>query len=390
MEIKNLGKVKNRILKAIKNDERIILYGDADLDGTASVVILEWAIQELGGKASQVYFVDREKQGYGINKTALRYLKKYTPCLLIAMDLGITNFEETEIAKKLGFEVIIIDHHIPLGKVPKADIVVDPKQKTDNYKFKDLCATGIVYRLARILLQDKLSSDLDNSFLELTALATIADMMAQEQENKDYIEKGIKSLDSTENLGLQVLLDMNFLKGMEQQEKIRKITSILNVTGIKNNLTGAYVFLNLKSERQAKALADKLVREKQQRYFFIKSVTQEIENKISKNNEKPIIFEGNAGWSNTIIGTVASKICNKYQKPVFIVNKMMGKSIGTVRMPKDMDAVKTMSACSDLLVSFGGHAPAAGFTIQNKNLTKFEKCLIMNYKTYFFAPKINF
>ncbi|MEA3296081.1 MAG: DHH family phosphoesterase [Patescibacteria group bacterium] len=375
MEIKNLAKTKNRILKAIKNNERIILYGDADLDGTASVVILEWAIQEIKGKVSQVFFVDREKQGYGINKTALRYLKKYAPALFIAMDLGITNFEEIEIAKKLGFEVIIIDHHIPLGKVPKADIVVDPKQKNDNYKFKDLCASGIVYRLARILLKDKLTADLDNSFLELTALATIADMMPKEQENKDYIEKGIRSLDNTENLGLRILLDMNFLRGLEQQEKIHKITSILNVSGIKNNLTGAYVFLNLKSEKQAKAIADRLVKEKQQRYFFIKSVTQEIENRISNNNEKSVIFESNVGWPNTIIGTVASKICAKYQKPVFIVNKMPSKSIGTVRMPKNMDAVKAMSACADLLVTFGGHAPAAGFTVQNKNLAKFEKCL---------------
>ncbi len=380
MEIRNLVKTKNRILKAIKNNERIILYGDSDLDGTVSVVVLEWAIQALGGKVSEVYFVDRIKQGYGINKIALKYLKKYTPCLLIAMDLGITNFEETEIAKKLGFEVIIIDHHIPLGKVPKANIVVDPKQKNDNYKFKDLCASGIVYRLARILLEDKLNSDLDNSFLELTALATIADMMPQEQENKDYIEKGVKSLDNTENLGLRVLLNMNFLKEMEQQEKIHKITSILNVTGIKNNLTGAYVFLNLKSEKQAKILADKLVREKQQRYFFIKSVVMEIENRISKINDKLIVFEGNVGWTNTIIGTVASKICNKYQKPVFIFNRMRGKSIGTVRMPKNMDAVKAMSACSDLLVTFGGHAPAAGFAIQNKNLAKFEKSLIKYFE----------
>ena len=185
MEIKNLKKVANRIKKAIKLKEKIILYGDADLDGIASVIVLEETIKNLGGKIQAVYFPDREIEGYGINETALNYLKKFSPALFIALDLGIGNFKEIESAKKFGFEVIIIDHHKVLGnKIPKASLVVDPKQKQDKYPFKGLATAGIAFRLSKLLLGDVFSENLKNSFLELVALATIADMMPQENENE--------------------------------------------------------------------------------------------------------------------------------------------------------------------------------------------------------------
>ena len=128
-EIKNLKKAADRIKKAIKSKEKIILYGDADLDGTSSVVILEETIKNLGGKVTTAYFPDREKEGYGLNEKALDYLKPIAPALIITVDCGIGNFKEVKIAKKIGFEVIVIDHHEPLDSLPEASIVVDPKQK---------------------------------------------------------------------------------------------------------------------------------------------------------------------------------------------------------------------------------------------------------------------
>ena len=128
-EIKNLKKAANRILKAIKSKEKIILYGDADLDGITSVIILQETIKNLRGEVTSVYFPDRENEGYGINKTALNILKDIAPALLISLDLGIGNVEEVKLAKKLGFEVIIIDHHELLYEPPEASIIVDPKQE---------------------------------------------------------------------------------------------------------------------------------------------------------------------------------------------------------------------------------------------------------------------
>jgi len=201
-EIKNLKKVADRIKKAVKNKEKIILYGDADLDGSGSVIILEESIKNLGGEVSAVYFPDRTIEGYGLNEKALDTLKNFSPALLIISDCGIGNIKEIDIAKKMGFETIIIDHHEVLEKLPKASIIVDPKQKGDKYPFKSFSAAGVVFKLAELLLEDQLNDSLKRNFLELVALATIADMMPQEKENKVYIEEGLKSFENSWRPGI--------------------------------------------------------------------------------------------------------------------------------------------------------------------------------------------
>lgn len=374
-EIKNLKKASNRILKAIKNKEKIIIYGDADLDGTASVVILEEAIKNLKGNIAAVYFVDRENEGYGINKNALTFLKPFAPALLIALDLGITNFEEVKIAKKIGLKTIIIDHHQVIGSLPDASIIVDPKQKGDNYPFKEFAATGLVYKLVKVMLKDKMSNSLDNSFLELVALATIADMMPREEDNKIYIEKGLQSLKNTQRIGLKVFFEIKSLKNLKEKEKVQKIVSTLNVSEIKNHLTEAYLLFACQNKRKAKNLVEKLLDRNEARRFQIKDIVEQVEEKILDRPDS-IIFEGDIGWPNALIGSVASRVCNKHKKPCFIFNEKKEKSIGAVRMPSGIDAVKAMKSCQKLLVTFGGHAPAAGFTIKNENLEKFRKCLI--------------
>ena len=163
-KIKNIEKAAERIKKAVQNKERIILYGDSDLDGISSVVILEEAIKGLGGHVDCAFFPDRETDGYGINLKALDMLKDKVPALLITLDLGIGNIEEVDIANKMGFEVIIIDHHEVLFGVPNASIIVDPKQKDDDYPFKGLANVGIAYNLCMELVGQETSQSLKNSF----------------------------------------------------------------------------------------------------------------------------------------------------------------------------------------------------------------------------------
>ena len=128
-EIKNLKKTTQRILKAVQNKEKIILYGDADMDGVASVILFQETLMNLGARVSEIYFPDREEEGYGLNEKALQYLKEKTPALLIILDCGISNFEEMKLANKMGFEIIIIDHHVVLEKLPEASIIINPKQE---------------------------------------------------------------------------------------------------------------------------------------------------------------------------------------------------------------------------------------------------------------------
>ncbi|MBI1866310.1 MAG: DHH family phosphoesterase, partial [Candidatus Staskawiczbacteria bacterium] len=225
-KIKNLEKVAERIKKAVLNKERIILYGDSDLDGISSVVILEETIKNLGGEISAVFFPDREVDGYGVNAKALDILKDKAPALFITLDLGIGNVKEVEIAKKLGFEVIIIDHHETLNGIPDTPLIIDPKQKDDNYSFKGLANVGVTFRLCEEILSDKISENLRNSLLELAALGTISDMVPQTDENQKIIEEGLRSLKNTFRPALRAFLDI-LGEGYVFQGALQKIISAL-------------------------------------------------------------------------------------------------------------------------------------------------------------------
>lgn len=381
MEIKNLKKAAERIKKAIKNKEKIILYGDADLDGAASVIILEESIKNLGGEAVKVYFPDRETEGYGLNRQALNLLKNEKPALLILLDCGISNFEETKLAKKMGFEIIIIDHHEVLDKLPTASIIVDPKQPKDKYIFKGLATAGIVFRLSKLLFAKKFFQRLKESFLELAALATIADMMPQTNENKILIEEGLKSLRKTFRPGLKVFQEIDNLKYQSTGELVQKTISAMNSNERKENLNGIYLLLTSSDKKTAKVLAEDLLEQGYQRHREIREITIEVEGRVFKKTKEPVVFEGSSFWRLSLLGSVASRICQKYRKPTFIFKKKEKESMGAVRTPQGVSGVDAMKSCSKLLKAFGGHPLAAGFTVKNENLEKFKKRLMKYFSS---------
>jgi single-stranded-DNA-specific exonuclease len=381
MEIKNLEKAAKRISRAIKNGERIILYGDADLDGVSSVIILKETIKNLNGKISAIYFPDRENEGYGITKKGLMTLKNFSPALFIAFDLGIGNFKEVKIAKKFGFEVIIIDHHEILDKLPQVSILVDPKQKGDKYPFKGLATAGISFKLSRILLGEKLTKKLRENFLELVALATIADMMPRLEENQLFIEEGLESLRNTWRPGLKAFFSTeDFRNQLNLKEMSQKIISSLNASDKIDHLNEIYLLLTEKDERKAEDLAKKLLEKGHQRQIRIREIVNEIEEKLLEKMKEKVIFEGSDIWSLTLLGGVASRICKEYQTPTFLFKIGKEESQGAVRVPAKLDSVKLMQKCSKFLETYGGHPQASGFRIKNKNLEKFKECLIFQIK----------
>jgi single-stranded-DNA-specific exonuclease len=301
-QIKNLEKSAERIKKAIKNGEKIILYSDADLDGVTSAVILKETIKNLGGKISAIYFPDREKDGYGLNKAGIEFLKKFSPALLILLDLGIGNFEEVKMAKKF-FEVIIVDHHEILGKIPAANIVVDPKQKGDKYQFKDLATVGITFKLSEVLLKEKMSQELRKSFLELVALGTIADLMPQSNENEIFIKEGIESIQNSFRPGIRAFFEMEEFKNLDLNQKISKLTSILNVRVNEKSTPSAFKLFTSSSVKEAESLIYDLLEKKEERKKKVKKILEEIEKKLG--NEK-LIFEGSENWDFSSLGNVAS------------------------------------------------------------------------------------
>jgi single-stranded-DNA-specific exonuclease len=373
-EIKNIEKAAERIKKAVQNKERIILYGDSDLDGISSVVILEEAIKSLGGKIESAFFPDREKDGYGINLNALNMLKDKAPALFITLDLGIGNVNEVYEANKMGFEVIIVDHHETLFGVPEASVIVDPKQESDNYSFKGLANVGVTYNLCTELLGNDISKNLKNSFLELAALGTIADMVPQVEQNQEIIEQGLRSLKNTFRPALRAFLDI-LGNGEVFEGSLPKIISALNAAESTNFENESYALLTCSSLAKCKEIAQMLLDKNSYKQQRVKNIVQEIDRRISQKLDEPIIFEGDPSWSLTLAGSVASIVCNKYEKPSFIFKKGDAESCGSVRNPKGTNSVDAMKTCADFLMTYGGHAQASGFRLKNENLEKFHRCL---------------
>jgi len=386
-EIKNLKKAAERIKKAVKNKEKIILYGDADLDGISSVIILKEAIKNLGGKVTAVYFPDREVEGYGLNEDALNYLKQYSPALLLVLDCGIGNLSEVKLAKKMGFEVVIVDHHEPLKKLPQAQIIVNPKQKGDRYPFKVFAAAGVVFKLAEVLLKEKLSSFLKKDLLVLAALATMADMMPQEKDNAEILDEGLPSIKNALRPGLRAFLETDLLNRENSRQLAQKIISACHAGGTKNHLNEGYLLLSEISLEKAETLAQDLLLRAHSRQMKIKEITGEMEKKILNQKEEPIIFEENKDCAVLMLGPVAGKICQIFQKPVFLYNQRKDTCQGAVRTPEGVDGVKAMMRCEAILETYGGHPQAGGFRIKSKNLKQFKNCLLKYFKNRVFAKQ---
>lgn len=377
-EIKNLKKAASRILKAVEKKEKIIIYGDADLDGVASVIILKETLKNLGGIISAIYFPDREIEGYGITEKGLNFLKRFSPSLLVALDLGIGNFKEVKLAKKFGFEIIIIDHHEILDKLPEAKIIVDPKQKGDKYSFKDLAAVGVVFKLTELLLEGKMTENLRKSFLELVALATVADMMPREEENKIFIEEGLEDLENSWRPGVRAFFqteELNHYSNLNQ--KVSKIISLSNIRDVEQNLPASFRLLDSSSIEESKGLIQKLIEKSKVRSKKINEIVETVKERLMR-KEASIVFEGDSDWEFTLISSVASIICQKYQKPTFIFKILEKESQGTVRAPSEINSVALMKKCKKYLMTYGGHPRASGFRIKNENLDKFKECLMKN------------
>jgi single-stranded-DNA-specific exonuclease len=376
IEIKNLEKAAKRIAHAVKNKEKIIAYADADLDGVCSAIIFEETVKNLGGEVSEIYFPDREIEGYGINKSGLNCLKKFAPALFVSLDCGIGNFKEVEMANKMGFEVIIVDHHIILDKLPNASIIVDPKQKGDKYPFKGFANVGITFKLAQACLGKKMTDILKRNFLELTAIATIADMMPREDENEIMITEGLNYLESSWRPGLQALLESPDLDNLKLIEKVYKINSFLNIRDIGSRMPGAFRLLTALSKEEAKEMLQNVYSKALEKKERIAQIKEEIKIRLKNNQPSPIIFEGDSKWELVLLGVIASYLSSEFQKPVFLYKKLDKESHGSVRSPNSFNVVEAMTTYSKGLVTYGGHPQAAGFRIKNEKLEEFKETLI--------------
>jgi len=386
MSIKNLQKAGEKIYSAARGKGRgqsasaaddspkIILYGDADTDGAVSTYLLEHTLRIINSDLDlEIYIPDRETEGYGLNHQALDYFEEQQEDydLMIMVDCGIGNVEEVDRAKKMGMDVVIIDHHEAPEKTPEASVIVDPKQEEDP-DFRDYAASGLVYRLTEFLLEH---TDQEPQYVELAAIATLADRMPLEKDNKEIVQEGVEALNRTLHTGLRALMAVVDFQTPANKQKVREeLLPILGASDVEDHLSQTYKLLKTQDIEEAQAIVGTLMDNRERSSKELNEMFNEIKSRVNADDQ--IIFEGDPSWKVALAGAVATKVRREFDKPTFIFKKGEEQSRGGVRVPEGEDAVAAMDSCQELLEQYGGHAPAAGFTVPNENLEEFKKSLI--------------
>lgn len=381
MLMKDMDKAINRIKIALTGNEKITIYGDYDVDGITSCAIMMKLLKKLGGDVDY-YVPSRIDEGYGLNKSAIEKIGKKGTNLIITVDNGISSFEEVEFAKELGIDMIITDHHEPREEIPDAVAILNPKQPDCNYPFKELSGVGVVFKIAYALLDMNINAV--EEYLDLAALGTVADIVPLLDENRIIVKNGLEKLEATTNKGIIALKNMLNLKDKPiDTGKIGfMIAPRLNAVGRISDAGIAIELLLTEDENKAKELAEVLEdvnRERQNiESKILKQAEECIENNLNLDYDKVIVLSS-PDWHPGVIGIVASRITEKYNRPSILIAEKGEEGQGSGRSIPGFNLFEALDNqnISNLLVKYGGHSQAAGLSIKVKDIDLFRKKINM-------------
>ncbi|MFC1700899.1 single-stranded-DNA-specific exonuclease RecJ [Patescibacteria group bacterium] len=390
--LKDMGKAVKRIRKAIRKKEKILILGDYDADGVCSSAILYLTLKHLGYKKPSIYIPDRDKEGHGLNKNAIKEIADNKVNLIITVDCGSRDIEEVDFAKSLGIDVIITDHHEVGSKLPNAVAVIDFHQNGDKYPFKYLAGAGVAYKLACALLP---SGDIFKKWLlDLTAVATVADVMPIIGENRAIVLYGLSVLAQTKSIGLKELMNVSgvepkiiqySMNGEAPDTNLNTFTlgftlgPRLNAASRMGHANTAFRLLVTKDKQEALDLAKLLNSKNTARQTLTNKIYKEIQERLDrlfiKNRTSKLIFEGSHNWPVGLVGLVASKVVDKYYCPAFIYCEKKDIIQASGRSIPSFDLIEAITKCSNYLERYGGHKGAAGFTLKKENIEHVKKIL---------------
>ncbi|HOX21365.1 MAG TPA: single-stranded-DNA-specific exonuclease RecJ [Candidatus Paceibacterota bacterium] len=383
----NMEQGAKRIVQGIKNNERMAIFGDYDTDGICSSAILAKFFQRIGFENFDVFIPNRFKGGYGLTIEKVKEINQDGVNLIITVDCGITDAEEVKLAKSLGMEVLIFDHHLPPAILPDT-LIVDVHQPGDSYPFKYLVATAVAYKLVQTLAQEvnfPFKESLAKEFLDFIAIATIADVAPLLEENRILVKFGLEQLKRTSNIGLKALLDV---AGIGDQKNYTSyhigfvIAPRLNAVGRVEHTTPAgriedtdysFELLMTENDNEAQVWAKKIDAFNKDRQRQVEEIYNSVSESIrQQGGPEKVIFFGDPKWSKGIVGVVAGKLKDKWHRPAFIYSQTEeGTSLGSARSVAGFNLVEVMAKASQFFVECGGHSEAAGFTIKKESL---EEC----------------
>jgi single-stranded-DNA-specific exonuclease len=374
--MKDMAKAVKRLKTALDREEKILIYGDYDVDGTTAVALVYSYLRKFY-PGCEIYIPDRYAEGYGISLAGIEYAEQNNFSLIIALDCGIKSFELVNLATQKGIDFIICDHHLPEETVPGAIAVLDPKQKDCNYPFSELSGCGLGFKLMQGYAKLYRDETELYEYLDLVAVSIASDIVPIVDENRVLAYFGIKKLNENPLPGLKALKE---IAGIRSELDISGIVFTLgpriNAAGRVAHGSAAVELLIAKTEDEANNLAEKINLKNETRKEFDISITEEALAMIESNNlqgssKSTVLFKNT--WHKGVIGIVAARCIEKFYRPTVILTESNNKITGSARSVHGFDLYNAILGCSDLLEKFGGHKYAAGLTLDISNLQAFRQ-----------------
>ena len=372
--MKDMSLAVERIQKAIKKNESIMIFGDYDVDGTSSVALLSLYLESLGLIVTK-YLPDRKKEGYGISIKAIEHAFNKKQKLIIALDCGIKAHKQVEYAKEKGIEFIICDHHNPDKNLPKALAILNPKRKDCVYPYKELCGCGVGFKLIQGIETKQSKDNQIINYLDLVALAIAADVVPLTGENRVLAFIGLQIINSNPRPGIHSLLKKNIKKEYTISDLMYYVGPRINAAGRIKHASLALELLICNEINSAEKLALEIEELNSLRREIEKDITSQAIEQADNSSEKSnsiVVF--NSDWNKGVIGIVASRLVDNYYKPsVVFCESSKGVLTASARSIKGLDLYLVINQCKDYIDQFGGHKYAAGLTIKKENLEGFKK-----------------
>lgn len=366
-----------RILSAIEKKEKIVIYGDYDVDGITATATVYKFLESQGAEVSY-YIPDRFSEGYGLNILAINKMARDGAKLMITVDCGITAVGEVEFAKTQGLDIIITDHHTCREELPKAVSVINPKRADSSYPFSGLAGVGVAFKLV-LALAIRLGMNTREVFMEyvdMVALGTIADVVPLVDENRVIADKGINAIENTNNKGMRALMDIAGAggKNVDANSVAFFASPRLNAAGRLENASLSVELMICDDEDRAKEIAEHLDRLNSQRKEIEQKIFEEAYQKAARMGEDQLVYViSGENWNHGVIGIVASRIAEMFYRPCILISVEDGKGKGSGRSVAEMNLFDALSYCEDLLTAFGGHSQAAGLSISKDNIEEFSR-----------------
>ncbi len=374
--MKDMAVAVERLKSAIDRGEKILVYGDYDVDGTTSVSLVYSFLKSFYPHCD-FYIPDRYAEGYGISKAGIVWAEKNNFSLIIALDLGIKAADMVLLANHKGIDFIICDHHLPDQKIPQAIAVLDPKQADCNYPFKELSGCGIGFKLLQAFARNHANEEVLFDYLDLVVVSIASDIVPINGENRILSYFGLKKLNDSPRPGLKALKKIAGIKNeLDISGVVFTLGPRINAAGRVAHARGAVELLISQTVEEANACAEKINIKNELRREFDASITEEALAMIASNEtlqkaKTTVLFKNS--WHKGVIGIVAARCIEHYYRPTVILTESNDKITGSARSVNGFDLYQAIESCGDLLEKFGGHKYAAGLTMDPLNLAAFQQ-----------------